>query len=417
MVRYLRKGDDGTELYKRAQKEYEKEYNEVFPYKETVDLLVDADKTIREYLKKDNYTKEDLNNIASVKYDLFRSKKIMLMYAEDAGDDFRQNLEEFKDYVYDKLNYKNFKGNIAWTRKRPATRKDVTAWDLQWEIDNPNVYGTEIEEEETPIFKKKPFVFSKKKAIHPTWYDRMNWLKEVKEGKEGKIINWSPNLQNVKPGPYHYVRDGGYALTPDGNLQPDISIIGSEKSGKKKKKEKETGRGQIMSIMTQKQRQEKESEDRWIPFDNYLRKERLDLWRRTNKNKKDLIEVAHEEVLKQTIKEIEELDKAYKDGWSGINEEDYSNQMIELRAIQEEAIRFGNKIREIEKENKKRDEENFKRAKMIEEKTKEEEGIPTNRQVNIIQQLVDAEKEYDEMQQTIRGTSIVTGKQIGRAHV
>ncbi|MEY2629311.1 MAG: hypothetical protein RLZZ469_206, partial [Bacteroidota bacterium] len=65
LVRYLRKGDDGTELYKKAQKEYEKEYNEVFPYKETVDLLVDADKTIREYLKKENYTKEDLNNIAS----------------------------------------------------------------------------------------------------------------------------------------------------------------------------------------------------------------------------------------------------------------------------------------------------------------------------------------------------------------
>jgi len=105
LVRYLRKGDDGTELYKKAEKEYEKEYNEVFPYKETVDLLVDADKTIREYLKKEDYTKEDLNNIASVKYDLFRSKKIMLMYAEDAGDNFRESLEEFKDYVYDKLNY------------------------------------------------------------------------------------------------------------------------------------------------------------------------------------------------------------------------------------------------------------------------------------------------------------------------
>ena len=66
---------------------------------------MDADKTIREYLKKEDYTKEDLNNVASVKYDLFRSKKIMLMYAEDAGDNFRESLEEFKDYVYDKLNY------------------------------------------------------------------------------------------------------------------------------------------------------------------------------------------------------------------------------------------------------------------------------------------------------------------------
>lgn len=105
LVRYLRKGDDGTEMYKRAQKEYEAEYQKVFPYKETVDLLVDADKTIREYLKKDNYTVEDLNNVASVKYELYKSKKIMLAYAGDTGTNFKAELEEFKDYVYDKLNY------------------------------------------------------------------------------------------------------------------------------------------------------------------------------------------------------------------------------------------------------------------------------------------------------------------------
>nr|WP_294773537.1 S8 family peptidase [uncultured Flavobacterium sp.] len=105
LVRYLRKGDDGTEMYKRAQKEYETEYQKVFPYKETVDLLVEADKTIREYLKKDNYNIEDLNNVASVKYELYKSKKIMLAYAEDTGAEFKAELEEFKDYVYDKLNY------------------------------------------------------------------------------------------------------------------------------------------------------------------------------------------------------------------------------------------------------------------------------------------------------------------------
>ena len=105
LVRYLRKGNDGSALYLKAEKDFEKEYNEVFPYKETVDLLADADKTIREHLKKDNYTKEDLNNIASVKYELFKSKRIMLAYAEDAGDDFKAKLEEFKEYVYDKLNY------------------------------------------------------------------------------------------------------------------------------------------------------------------------------------------------------------------------------------------------------------------------------------------------------------------------
>ncbi len=113
LVRYLRKGDDGTAMYKRAQKEYETAYQKVFPYKETVDLLANADKTIREYLKKEDYTIEELNNIASVKYELYKSKKIMLAYAEDTGANFKEDLEEFKDYVYDNLNYnlnKDFDG-------------------------------------------------------------------------------------------------------------------------------------------------------------------------------------------------------------------------------------------------------------------------------------------------------------------
>lgn len=105
LVRYLRKGDDGSEMYKKAQKEYDAEYQKVFPEKETVDLLVSADKTIREHLKKDNYTIEDLNNISSVKYELYKSKRIMLSYADYAGEKFHQSLEEYKDYVYDRLNY------------------------------------------------------------------------------------------------------------------------------------------------------------------------------------------------------------------------------------------------------------------------------------------------------------------------
>ncbi|WP_284651044.1 S8 family peptidase [Flavobacterium terrisoli] len=105
LVRYLRNGDDGSEKYKNAQKEYDTKYQEVFPQKETIDLLVNADKTVREYLKKDDYTIEDLKNLSSVKYDLYKSKRIMLSYADYAGEKFHNELEEYKDYVYDQLNY------------------------------------------------------------------------------------------------------------------------------------------------------------------------------------------------------------------------------------------------------------------------------------------------------------------------
>lgn len=113
MVRLLKKGDDGSEAYKRAQAEFDKKYQEVAPLKETIDFLLKADKTIREYLKKDDYTVEDLQNVSSVKYDLFQSKRVMLSYSSQSGSNFHDDLQEFKDYVYDQLNYnlnKDFDG-------------------------------------------------------------------------------------------------------------------------------------------------------------------------------------------------------------------------------------------------------------------------------------------------------------------
>ena len=112
-VRILKKGDDGSETYKKALADYEKKYNEIIQYKEPVDMLVKSDKTIREFLKKESYTLQELKDVASVKYELFQSKRILLAYAEDTGENFRTELEEFKDYVYDQLNYnlnKDFDG-------------------------------------------------------------------------------------------------------------------------------------------------------------------------------------------------------------------------------------------------------------------------------------------------------------------
>ena len=105
LVRILKKGDDGSEVYKRAAAEYEQKYNEVSPLKSTVDMILKSDKLIRETLGKDDYTLEDLKNISSVKYELFQSKRIMMSYAEQAGPKFHEDLKEFKTYVYDQLNY------------------------------------------------------------------------------------------------------------------------------------------------------------------------------------------------------------------------------------------------------------------------------------------------------------------------
>lgn len=105
LVRIVKKGDDGSEIYKKAKAEYDKKYAEVEPNKPVVDMFVKADKTIREYLKKDDYTIEELNDISSVKFELFQSKKMMLSFIAQTGKNFHAELDEFKDYVYDQLNY------------------------------------------------------------------------------------------------------------------------------------------------------------------------------------------------------------------------------------------------------------------------------------------------------------------------
>ncbi|MGV9002583.1 S8 family peptidase [Flavobacterium sp.] len=106
LVRMLKKPNDGSEVYKNALADYEKKYDQVFPLKPTVDMFLKADKTIREELKKEDYTLEDLNQMPSVKYELFQSKRMMQSFAEQSGGkNFRDDLMEFKDYVYDQLNF------------------------------------------------------------------------------------------------------------------------------------------------------------------------------------------------------------------------------------------------------------------------------------------------------------------------
>ncbi|MGL2962597.1 S8 family peptidase [Flavobacterium sp. RSB2_4_14] len=105
MTRILKKGDDGSEVYKKALADFKKEQKKMMSYKESIDFLYEADKAIREELKKDDYTLEELNNVSSVKYKLYQSKTVMLAFAADAGTNFREELISAKNQVYDKLNY------------------------------------------------------------------------------------------------------------------------------------------------------------------------------------------------------------------------------------------------------------------------------------------------------------------------
>ncbi len=68
MTRILKKGDDGSETYKKALSDHTAEYNKMMSYKEPVDMLYEADKIIREELKKEDNTLEEWKKEASIKY-------------------------------------------------------------------------------------------------------------------------------------------------------------------------------------------------------------------------------------------------------------------------------------------------------------------------------------------------------------
>lgn len=113
MVRVLRKGDDGSQVYKNALADYEERLKEINESKETIDALLKADKTVAEFLKKDNYTIEELKDMSSVKFELYDSKRIMLSYATQKGATFHDDLKNAKTSVYDQIDYnlnKDFDG-------------------------------------------------------------------------------------------------------------------------------------------------------------------------------------------------------------------------------------------------------------------------------------------------------------------
>jgi subtilisin family serine protease len=113
MTRILKKADDGSPEYNAAKEEYEKLLAENNQGKQQVDFLFNANKTLSEYLKKDNYTLQDLEGIQSTDGGVLRCKQIMMRVIAQAGPNFMDELNGYKDQVYDMLNYnlnKDFDG-------------------------------------------------------------------------------------------------------------------------------------------------------------------------------------------------------------------------------------------------------------------------------------------------------------------
>ncbi|WP_306351159.1 S8 family peptidase [Flavobacterium sp. '19STA2R22 D10 B1'] len=106
IVRLIKKGDDGSQAYKDAKALYDKDYAEALGNKQQLDFILNADKAIRDNLKKDNYTLEDVKAILTRDATLGQAKMVMAQVLSKTDKaKFDKEIEGFKDHVYDQLNY------------------------------------------------------------------------------------------------------------------------------------------------------------------------------------------------------------------------------------------------------------------------------------------------------------------------
>lgn len=105
-VRVLKRGDDGSEQYKRAKQEYDKEYQEALVEKQKMDFITNADKALKRLIKKDNYTAEDLKTLTVKDATLNEVKEnFILILSNISKEEFDKEIKSAREHYYTKLNY------------------------------------------------------------------------------------------------------------------------------------------------------------------------------------------------------------------------------------------------------------------------------------------------------------------------
>jgi subtilisin family serine protease len=105
-VRILKKGDDGSDVYKRAKAEYDEEYGQAMAGKRRIEFLMNADKALKEQLKKDNYTVEDLKGLTTADPNLNAVKNNFIqILGAISKEELDSELQRAKEHYDSKLNY------------------------------------------------------------------------------------------------------------------------------------------------------------------------------------------------------------------------------------------------------------------------------------------------------------------------
>lgn len=105
MVRIVKKGDTGNADFKRAKEAFDAQYQEALAGKQQVDFIFNANNAIKEALKNEKYTADQLKAFSTTDTSLNQSKMVMLQVIQQAGPDFNDILNDYKNQVDDQLNF------------------------------------------------------------------------------------------------------------------------------------------------------------------------------------------------------------------------------------------------------------------------------------------------------------------------
>lgn len=106
MTRIVKKGNDGSETYKNAKAEFDKEVQEAMAAKQQYDFIYNADKAIRAELKKDNYTLEDLKALKSTNPQVNQVQpRFVQILTATPKDKFDEQIKEAKQHFDNQLEY------------------------------------------------------------------------------------------------------------------------------------------------------------------------------------------------------------------------------------------------------------------------------------------------------------------------
>lgn len=111
LVRVIKKGDDGSEMYKRAKAEYDAEHDKALQaktrYEQILQMLTEADAIIQKELGRETYTKEELGKIKSDNRTVQQSvSAIRQMFSYGSSiPELKKQLKSGIAYFADQLNY------------------------------------------------------------------------------------------------------------------------------------------------------------------------------------------------------------------------------------------------------------------------------------------------------------------------